>query len=516
MIINRANVPSTIPIEIDGLSRQLRVREVKPGLHLGILLLVGDPELTEVAGRALARRVPTDALRDGVLVMPEGKAEVLLHVVQRDTGIRDAVLFRKERKPYLAEPVLEVQPHQSVTSRRPQPFYLGADSRALLRGRVAVVLDDVISTGETLRAVVGGPEGLRGRADLRHGRRRRGRAAARRRRPRRALARPPPRLPDRGRVVMKNICIFTGRSNPALAEAICRAVDVPLGQAAVGAFADGEVSVEIGENVRGVPCYVVQPTCAPANQSLMELLVMIDALHRASAQSIVAVVPYFGYARQDRKTKPRTPITAKLVANLITAAGADRVLSMDLHAGQIQGFFDIPVDNLYAMPVLLDELRNHGLYGPRTVVVSPDAGGVERARAFAKRLNTGLAIVDKRRPAPNVSEIMNIVGDVGGMDAVIVDDLVDTAGTLVNAARALIDAGAKSVHACASHAVLSGAAIQRIKDSPISSLIVTDTIPLGPRADAAYQKILVCSVGPLIGEAVRRIHHGDSISGLFV
>jgi len=292
-------------------------------------------------------------------------------------------------------------------------------------------------------------------------------------------------------------------------------VEIPLGRADVTHFSDGEIYVEVGENVRGVICFVVQPTCSPPNQALMELLIMIDALKRASAGSIVAIIPYFGYARQDRKAKPRTPITAKLVANLITAAGADRALAMDLHAGQIQGFFDIPFDHLYAMPVLIDELRLLGFGGDQTVVVSPDAGGVERARAFSKRLGAGLAIIDKRRPAPNVSEIMNIVGDVRGKKAVIVDDIIDTAGTLTNGAHAIINAGAASVSACASHAVFSGKAVQRIEDSPLQHVVVTNTIPLS-ELGAACTKVRVKSVGRLLGEAIKRIHHGDSISSLFV
>jgi ribose-phosphate pyrophosphokinase len=247
----------------------------------------------------------------------------------------------------------------------------------------------------------------------------------------------------------------------------------------------------------------------------MELLIMIDALKRASAGSIVAIIPYFGYARQDRKAKPRTPITAKLVANLVTAAGANRALAMDLHAGQIQGFFDIPFDHLYSMPVLIEELRTLGYGGENTIVVSPDAGGVERARAFSKRLDAGLAIIDKRRPAPNVSEIMNIVGDVRGKKAIIVDDIIDTAGTLTNAAHAIINAGATTVSACASHAVFSGKAVQRINESPLQHVVVTNTIPLSEQG-AACTKVRVRSVGRLLGEAIKRIHHGDSISSLFV
>ena len=315
--------------------------------------------------------------------------------------------------------------------------------------------------------------------------------------------------------MLKSLSIFTGNANRSLADEVCKFVEIPLGRADVTHFSDGEIYVEIGENVRGVNCFVVQPTCLPPNQSLMELLIMIDALKRASAGSIVAIIPYFGYARQDRKAKPRTPITAKLVANLITAAGADRALAMDLHAGQIQGFFDIPFDHLFSMPVLIDELRVLGYGGEGTVVVSPDAGGVERARAFSKRLGAGLAIIDKRRPAPNVSEIMNIVGDVRGKKAVIVDDIIDTAGTLTNAAQAIINAGAASVSACASHAVFSGRAVQRIEDSPLQHVVVTNTIPL-TEAGAACTKVRVKSVGRLLGEAIKRIHHGDSISSLFV
>jgi len=315
--------------------------------------------------------------------------------------------------------------------------------------------------------------------------------------------------------MIKALTIFSGSANRELADAVCRYVEINPGRCEVAKFSDGETFVEIGENVRGVNCFVVQSTCSPPNQALMELLIMIDALKRASAGSIVAIIPYFGYARQDRKAKPRTPITAKLVANLITAAGADRALAMDLHAGQIQGFFDIPFDHLYAMPVLIDELRVLGFGGEQTIVVSPDAGGVERARAFSKRLGAGLAIIDKRRPAPNVSEIMNIVGDVRGKKAVIVDDIIDTAGTLTNAAHAIIGAGAASVSACATHAVFSGKAVQRIEDSPLQHVVVTNTIPLG-EAGAACSKVRVKSVGRLLGEALKRIHHGDSISSLFV
>jgi ribose-phosphate pyrophosphokinase len=313
--------------------------------------------------------------------------------------------------------------------------------------------------------------------------------------------------------VLKALTIFSGNANRDLARGICNFVETPLGHAEVTRFADGEVYVEIKENVRGVNCFVVQPTCAPVNDNLMELLVMIDALKRASAGSIVAVIPYFGYARQDRKSKPRTPISARLVADLLTAAGVDRVLAIDLHAGQIQGFFNIPVDHVYAMPVLMDHLRTQ--FNSDSVIVSPDAGGVERARAYSKRLGASLAIIDKRRPAPNVSEVVNIIGDVRGRDAIIVDDMVDTAGTLCAAAQAVMDKGARAVYACASHGVLSNPAMQRITASPLQELIITDTVP--PREDVrSSPKIKVLSVAKLLGEAVKRIHHGDSISSLFI
>lgn len=314
--------------------------------------------------------------------------------------------------------------------------------------------------------------------------------------------------------MVKALSIFCGNATRDLAKEICEYVEVPLGNAQVTHFSDGEIYVEVGENVRGVNCFVVQSTCTPVNQALMELLIMVDALKRASAGNIVAIVPYFGYARQDRKSKPRTPITAKLCANLICAAGADRVLSMDLHAGQIQGFFDIPFDHLFAMPVFIDSLQKAG-FNKDSVVVSPDAGGVERARAYSKRLGASLAIIDKRRDGPNVSEVMNIVGDVHGKHAIIVDDIIDTAGTLTNGARAVMDAGAKSVSACASHAVFSGPAIERIEKSPLRQVIVSNTIPLGENAQAS-EKIQVRTVGRLLGEAVKRIHHGDSISSLFI
>ena len=315
--------------------------------------------------------------------------------------------------------------------------------------------------------------------------------------------------------MIKALSIFAGNSNRAIAEEICKYMEIPLGRASVTHFSDGEIYVEIAENVRGVNCFVVQSTCTPVNQALMELLIMIDALRRASAGAIVAVMPYFGYARQDRKSRPRTPITAKLVANLISAAGATRVVSMDLHAGQIQGFFDIPFDHLFAMPVFIEELKAMGYGGEDVVVVSPDAGGVERARAYSKRLGASLAIIDKRRPKPNVSEVMHIVGEVKGKRAVIVDDIIDTAGTLTTAAAAIMDAGALSVSACGSHPVFSGDALERIERSPLTEVVVSNSIPLSEAAKTS-SKFRVKSVSRLLGEAVKRIHHGDSISSLFI
>ena len=310
------------------------------------------------------------------------------------------------------------------------------------------------------------------------------------------------------------IKIFTGSANRPLADAIGRYVDVPLGQAEIGRFSDGEVQVEITENVRGGDVFVIQSTCTPGNDHLMELLLMLDAFKRASARRITAVVPYYGYARQDRKVAPRVPISAKLVADLITTAGASRVLTVDLHAGQIQGFFDVPVDNVYATPVLLEYLR--GRIGRRDVtVISPDAGGVERARAFAKRLDANLAIIDKRRARPNEVAEMQIIGEVDGRVAVIVDDMVDTAGTLAAAAEAVRGAGAPLVLACATHPVLSGPAIPRLAHSSIDELIVTDTIPLRPEA-TKLAKLHVLSVAPLLGEAIRRTHEEASISSLFI
>ncbi|MFO7155474.1 MAG: ribose-phosphate pyrophosphokinase [Pseudomonadota bacterium] len=309
--------------------------------------------------------------------------------------------------------------------------------------------------------------------------------------------------------------VFSGNSNPKLARDICAYLGRPLSAASVDRFSDGETSVEIGENVRGVECFVVQSTCTPTNDHLMELLVMIDALKRASAASITAVIPYYGYARQDRKVAPRTPITAKLVADLLTAAGANRVVSMDMHAGQIQGFFNIPFDHLYAAPVLVEHMKQTVEDPEQVVIVSPDAGGVERARAYSKRLGASLAIVDKRRARANVAEVMNLIGDVEGKHAILLDDMIDTAGTLTNAARALMEKGAARVSAYAVHPVLSGPAIERLEDSPIDRVVVTDTIPLREEARACA-KIQVLSVAHLFGEAIRRIHSADSLSSLFI
>lgn len=312
---------------------------------------------------------------------------------------------------------------------------------------------------------------------------------------------------------MEKLKLFSGNSNKQLAQEMCDALGMPLGKATVKRFSDGEVFVEIEENVRGTDVFVVQSICCPGNDNLMELLIMIDALKRASANRITAVLPYYGYARQDRKVAPRTPITAKLVADLITTAGADRILCMDLHAGQIQGFFNIPVDHLYATPVILSYIRGH--FDDEIVIVSPDAGGVERARAYAKRLNCSLAIIDKRRTAPNVAEVMNIIGDVEGKVAIMVDDMVDTAGTLTQGAKALKDNGAKKIYACSTHPVLSGPAITRIDQSALEELVVTNTIPLS-KDGAACEKIKVLSVASLLAEAIKRIYIGDSVSSLFV
>jgi ribose-phosphate pyrophosphokinase len=306
--------------------------------------------------------------------------------------------------------------------------------------------------------------------------------------------------------------LFSGNANRPLAEEIAAALGAPLGQAEVARFSDGEVFVQIDENVRGADVFVVQPTSPPVNDNLMELLVMLDAFKRASAQRITAVLPYYGYGRQDRKVQPRVPISAKLVADLITVAGAQRLLALDLHAGQIQGFFDIPVDHLYAAPVVIDWVTRQSLND--LVVVSPDAGGVERARAIAKRLRAGLAIVDKRREGPNVSVFMHLIGDVKGRDVLIIDDMIDTAGTLVQAADALEREGAQRILACGVHPVLSGPAMARIESSPIEQVVVTNSIALGK--DKQHPKITALSVAPLLAEAIRRIHDEESVSTLFV
>jgi len=309
------------------------------------------------------------------------------------------------------------------------------------------------------------------------------------------------------------IKIFSGTSNPGLTDKICSYLGIPLGKAQVKTFSDGEIAVEIQESVRGLDTFVIQSTSPSVNNNLMELLIIMDALRRASAERINAIIPYYGYSRQDRKVAPRQPISAKLVANLITVAGASRVVTMDLHAGQIQGFFDIPVDNLYASPILITYLRNK--FKDDLVIVSPDAGGVERARAFAKRLDASLAIIDKRREAPNIAQVMHIVGEVKGKVSVILDDMVDTAGTLTRAAEALKNHGSLAIYACCTHPVLSGNAIERITTSAIEELIVTDSIPLTQLGNSC-EKIKVLSVAELFGEAIRRIHNNESVSSLFV
>ncbi len=313
--------------------------------------------------------------------------------------------------------------------------------------------------------------------------------------------------------MFKKVCIFSGNANPQLAQSIATFLETPLAKSRTTRFSDGESFVEINENVRGVDAFVIQPTCSPVNDNVMELLIMCDALRRASAGSINAVIPYYGYARQDRKVAPRTPITSKLVADLIQAAGVTRVVTVDLHAGQIQGFFNIPVDHLYAMPVVLEDYLKKN-FDASAVFVSPDAGGVERARAYSKRLNASLAIIDKRRERANESEVMNLIGDVKGRPCVVLDDIIDTAGTLCNAAKALMSKGATKVVGVATHGVLSGPAIQRIVESPLTEVIVTDTIPLSEAAMASG-KIKQVSIAKLLGEAIKRIHSSDSVSSLF-
>jgi ribose-phosphate pyrophosphokinase len=313
--------------------------------------------------------------------------------------------------------------------------------------------------------------------------------------------------------VFKKVCIFSGNANPLLAQSIANHLETPLSKIKVTRFSDGESFVEINENVRGVDAFVIQPTCSPVNDNVMELLIICDALRRASAGSITAVIPYYGYARQDRKVAPRTPITSKLVADLIQASGTTRVVSVDLHAGQIQGLFNIPFDHLYAMPVMLEDyLKKY--FDASAVFVSPDAGGVERTRAYSKRLNASLAIIDKRREHANVSEVMHLIGEVRGKDCIIVDDMIDTAGTLAGAARALQEKGAKKIVAVATHGVLSGPAVQRIVDSPLAEVVVTDTIPLSEAAKSC-SKIKQVSIAKLLAEAIKRIHSSDSVSSLF-
>jgi ribose-phosphate pyrophosphokinase len=317
-------------------------------------------------------------------------------------------------------------------------------------------------------------------------------------------------MAERNRRALK---VFSGNAHRGLATEICEHLGVPLGQAYVGRFPDGEIRLQVLENVRGADVFVIQPTCRPVNDSLIELLIMLDAFRRASAERITAVIPYYGYARQDRKDRPRVPISSKLVADLLTSAGANRVLALDLHAGQIQGYFNIPVDHLYATPVTVDYFRKMHL--KNLVVVSPDPGGVERARAFAKKLRAPLAIIDKRREDARVVEMMNVIGDVSGKVALIVDDMIDTGGTLVRAARALLDKGAEKVYACCTHGVFAGDAIQKICDSPLEQVVTTNSIPLLREAEKCA-KIKVLSVGKLLAAAIRSIHDETSVSKLFI
>jgi len=312
---------------------------------------------------------------------------------------------------------------------------------------------------------------------------------------------------------MRELKLFTGNSNPGLAHEICDYLGIQLGEATVGTFSDGEILVRIEENVRGMDVFLVQSASDPVNKHIMELLIMLDALKRASAYRITAVLPYYGYARQDRKDQPRVPITAKLVADLIATAGAHRVLTIDLHAGQIQGFFNVPVDHLYATPVLLEHFKQVGL--DNLVIVSPDAGGVERARAFAKRLKASLAIIDKRRDGPNQTKLMNIIGEVSGRNVLLLDDMIDTAGTLAQGAQALRDKGARTILAGCTHPVLSGPALERINQAPLDTLVVTNTVPLNGKEEQC-RKLVSLSVAPLLGEAIKRIHEEESVSSLFV
>ncbi len=318
-----------------------------------------------------------------------------------------------------------------------------------------------------------------------------------------------------GSVASDDLMVFTGNANPQLARTIVRHLDIPLGIASVGRFSDGETSVEIGENVRGKDVFIIQPTCAPTNDNLMELLVMVDAIKRASSERVTAVVPYFGYARQDRRVRSaRVPITAKVVANMLTSAGVDRVLTVDLHADQIQGFFECPVDNVYASPILMGDIWKQKY--PDMIVVSPDVGGVVRARAIAKQLDDAdLAIIDKRRPQANMAQVMNIIGEVEDKTCIIVDDMVDTAGTLCKAADALKDHGAKGVYAYCTHPVLSGAAIENVENSTMDEMVVTDTVPLSEEASHCT-RIRQVSVAGMLAETIRRIHDEESVSSLYM
>lgn len=314
------------------------------------------------------------------------------------------------------------------------------------------------------------------------------------------------------------IKIFTGNSNPALASEVARVLEIPLGKASVNRFSDGETQVEVGESVRGLHTFLLQSTSPPTNEHLMEMLIMTDALKRASAKEITCVIPYYGYGRQDRKVAPRAPITAKLVADLLSAAGATRVISMELHAGQIQGFFDVPFDHLYAMPVMLDDLKKRFCDADGNandvVIVAPDAGGMERARAYAKRLHAGLGFIDKRRTGPNVAQVMHIVGEVKGKRVVIIDDMIDTAGTLTKAAEAVMSEGATGVWSYATHGVLSGPAIERLTESALTEIVISDTIALTDHGKSC-SKIRVLSIAPLVAEAIRRVYTGESLSTLF-
>lgn len=312
----------------------------------------------------------------------------------------------------------------------------------------------------------------------------------------------------------KGVKLFTGNAHRELTQEVAAYLGIPVGDAVVSKFSDGEIMVHINENVRGFDVFILQPTCTPVNDNILELLLIVDALKRASAKRITAVIPYYGYARQDRKVQPRVPISAKLVADLITAAGTNRVLTMDLHAAQIQGFFNIPVDNLYASPVLLDYVQKKYIFN-NLVIVSPDAGGVERARAFAKKLQCSIAIIDKRREAANISQIMNVIGKVEGKDTIVLDDMIDTGGTIIQAANALMEKGARQVVAACTHAVLSGHAVENLNNSAIKELIVTNTIPFNSKKER-YKNLTVLSIAPLLGEAIKRIHEETSISSLFV